>query len=141
MAIIYRQASQADADAIKIIATNAFKSAWSRAETLRQIRDFEVRVLESGGEIVGFTIFEITGFNIAGIASFAIGRSNQGQGFGRTLMLYLLAELAPCTRVWLNVKKRNKPARNLYQSVGFEIQKSSGSTYIMSRPGKEVTTP
>lgn len=58
------------------------------------------------------------------IWSFGVKASSQGQGVGRRLLYYMLAEIkrsfVDVERVTLKVEATNHPAYNLYASMGFQ---------------------
>ena len=80
------------------------------------------RVLKSGGHRVGFMNAWVIADTIE-LTEIAIESSFRNRGFGRHLVRWLIdfAETAHCTRITLEVRDGNLPARGLYESFNFQL--------------------
>jgi ribosomal-protein-alanine N-acetyltransferase len=72
-------------------------------------------VVESGRDIVGYIIFDLTGH----IHSTAIKQSYRRKGFGKMLFMHALR----CVKkgLWLEVRSRNHGAIEFYKRLGMKI--------------------
>ncbi len=72
------------------------------------------------GQRIGILNFSPTAGRISNIG---VDPSRRGQGYGRRIMLFGLQQLkaAGCPQAKLRVHIDNKPALNLYKSLGFEV--------------------
>jgi ribosomal-protein-alanine N-acetyltransferase len=61
--------------------------------------------------------------NAGRISNVGVDPSRRGQGYGRQIMMFGLKQLkaAGCKQASLRVHVDNKPALNLYNSLGFEV--------------------
>lgn len=77
-------------------------------------------VMTEAGELLGFVVFSPV-LDEATILAISVRSARQGQGLGRQLLRYLLAELdaAGITRVLLEVRVSNAAAQALYRRCGF----------------------
>lgn len=78
------------------------------------VNEVENKIVAYG--VVGMIVDE------AHILNLSVRGNCQGQGYGRSLLLYLLGLIkkAKATRALLEVRASNQVARNLYGSLGFE---------------------
>lgn len=72
-------------------------------------------VVESGEEIVGYIIFDLTGH----IHSMAVKQSCRRRGFGKMLFMHALRQTDK--GLWLEVRSRNHGAIAFYKRLGMEI--------------------
>ena len=72
-------------------------------------------VVENGGQIVGYMIFDQTGH----VYSTAVRPSHRRKGFGRRLFLH--ASEQSLGKLWLEVRSKNVGAIGFYQRIGMRI--------------------
>jgi [ribosomal protein S18]-alanine N-acetyltransferase len=94
-------------------------------------------VLDAGGIVVGYGIMSIAA-DEAHILNLCIHPSAQRIGYGRRLLEALLrrAGESDVNKVFLEVRPSNKPALNLYYSVGF-VQVGIRPAYYQATYGRE----
>lgn len=104
-----------------------FIGPWEKRRHLRAIADpdFEHLVTDVEGVPVGFVILAgLTGPDDS-IEFRRIVISNKGKGYGRATVkavMELVFDTHAAHRLWLDVKDENVRARNLYESLGFQIE-------------------
>jgi len=74
--------------------------------------------LGPGGEALGFTIGRATG-DEGEIITLCVAPAARRQGVASALVDRLRNDLAPCRRLLLEVAVTNRPARELYENLGF----------------------
>lgn len=99
-----------------------FTEAWSRDDFEFCVEDGNEYpfVLEADGSIVGYCVIAY----IVGeceISNVAVAKEHRGQGLGRALMdrMLLEAKRLGASKVMLEVRAGNVPARTMYDSYGF----------------------
>ena len=113
-----------DMDTVCQIARESFTTPWTKAIFESELsRDWaRVRVLRSGkGErICGFINFWIIGDEIH-LHNLAVLPDMRRRGYGRSLVLDMLeiAKNRSATTAFLEVRRSNQSAINLYKSIGF----------------------
>jgi len=77
-------------------------------------------LFDAANALLGYA-FVLTAVGEAQVLNITIAPEQQGRGFGRYLMEHILlsARKKRCTTVLLEVRRSNKPARRLYESLGF----------------------
>ena len=77
-------------------------------------------VLRAAGEIVGYCDIWII-FERLEIASIAVAKKHQGKGFGKQIMEHIedVGNQYGCEFAFLEVRKSNVAARNLYKKCGY----------------------
>lgn len=108
---------------------------WFFRQQLR--RGAACRVLEQDGQIIGFGIVSFAKQR-AHIMNMCVAPGYRRRGLGRRLLLHLLgiARQHHCKRVWLEVRRNNRPAILLYRKLGFR-KKLVCKGYYQNRGGKE----
>lgn len=104
-----------------------FIGPWARQGHLRAIPDPDIEhlVVEVGRIPVGFVILAGLAGTHDSIEFRRVVISNKGKGYGRATVeavMELAFESRGAHRLWLDVKDDNLRARNLYESLGFEIE-------------------
>ena len=97
---------------------------WPRWFFRRQLRTgASCFVLEASNEIIGFGIVAIVKTR-AHIMNMCVAPGYRRHGLGRRIMLHLLnvARQRHCRRVWLEVRRTNRPAILLYRKLGFRTK-------------------
>ena len=97
------------------------------------------------GAVVGYAGLAAVDETEAEVRTIGVHPEQQGRGLGRELLADLLAA-AGDSRVMLEVRTDNDPARVLYESVGFRTlgvrrgyyQPSGADAYVMERPPAAV---
>lgn len=121
--LIIRKADYKDLYSIVLIEKEIFKEdQWSLKmieEELNNSYDRCAWVISLNKKILGYYMVrysndEISIMNIAVIPSF------QGKGIGRLMMDHLVSHFPVYSSIFLEVKKSNFPAINLYLSMGFK---------------------
>ncbi|MDH3692151.1 MAG: GNAT family N-acetyltransferase [Gammaproteobacteria bacterium] len=96
--------------------------SWQCARIVRQIRhpDVQVVVARDGWRILGFAIMQFRD-DTAHLNLFAVARSYQRRGIGRSLLQWLecTARTAGVFLVNLEVRENNATARSFYRSLGY----------------------
>lgn len=120
----FRPVAATDLKEIMTIENACFSSPWSTRFFLEELRDSRSRSLlcETGGRIAGYIIF----WSLAGVVdvhNLAVHPRCRRRGIGRSLLLAAInaARSAKASRMTLEVRKSNEPAKRLYESVGFTV--------------------
>jgi ribosomal-protein-alanine acetyltransferase len=124
-----REAKPDDAPALARIARDALPEGWSEASLRTSLARAEACALTTD-PVVGFVLgWRIT--DEAEILTLAVDKDSRGQGFGRALVVALLARFrdAGVGRVTLEVRSSNDAACALYRSLGFETAGERASYY------------
>ena len=109
-------------DELQAIEQRAYSHPWSQAimrDTFRAGTPC-TGLLDEAGHIAAYA-FVLTAVGEAQVLNITVQPERQGQGLGRRLMQHILdsARQQGCTQVLLEVRRSNKPARLLYESLGF----------------------
>ncbi len=111
-----------------------YSNAALRDQLLKQHHTF--LLVEQDGKPVGFASYATVAPGISKLHKIYVHQSTQGQGIGKLLIDYIIAQLQPQAvhTLRLNVNRYNK-ARFFYEKLGFEITKEEdidiGSGYFM----------
>lgn len=113
-----------DLDKIIKIENELFTDAWDVKNFEYELKENEFSkafVIEKDSILIGYGILYIL-FERAEIAILAIDNKYQGQGYGQTLIKYMIKEaiLSECETISLEVRVSNNKAINLYKKNGFE---------------------
>ena len=95
----------------------------SKKEALQEFSENEVYLIYKDGELVGSTEFEMKSPDHAYLAGVVIHPDFQGQGIAREAALFRLKKLKGVKRVDVVTHPKNFKIINLYQSLGFKIEK------------------
>ena len=107
-----------DINKILEIEEQAFpKTAYSKGTFLSYANSFPDNfiVIETGKDIVGYIIFDISGH----IHSTAVKSTYRRKGFGK--MLFMHASKCAKKRLWLEVRSKNSGAIKFYKRLGMKI--------------------
>ena len=120
-----REATKEDLTAIFEIETKSFSVAWSKDSIEKELNSpiTLYLVAEKEGEIVGY----IGSWKIlqeVEITNLAVAPSFRGQGIGKELLKSLLERVKKegMQEVLLEVRKSNRVAKTLYESLGFTFR-------------------
>lgn len=111
-----RPAVVEDLEAIgRIQAASPEAAQWPPGDYLR----YDCRVAECEGQVAGFVVLRRLGPGEAEILNLAIALPSRRKGLARGLLLAVLPDFPG--RVFLEVRRSNRPARRLYELFGFRI--------------------
>lgn len=118
-----RVASINDIQSIYYIEKGAFKEdAWTKDQLMQELSQSEFhscQVLDDDGDILGYIMTRFIADQYE-IINLAINPKKQKQGLGHLLLDLFLNEIHDDSSVYLEVKRTNFPAINLYLNAGFE---------------------
>ena len=111
-------------------------SSWNIAQwqSCCENRNYQNWVIQESEKVVAFASYLISGIEVE-LLNIGVAESSQGKGIGEGLLtssLILLPETAE--QCFLEVRRSNLPAINLYQKLGFE-QLSVRKNYYRHRSG------
>lgn len=136
--ITFRPATAADLPGLAAQEAAAAAHAWSE----QQYRDslaagHAFLLLEIDGQLAGHAV-TMTVLDEAELLTIAIAAQRQGQGLGRILLTELLGRLRQqgCSRLLLEVRESNRPARALYANSGF-VETGLRKHYYPTATGRE----
>lgn len=103
-----------------------------RLFTFCRLRDHRLLVAEKDGQPVGFVLLlvnfphEVTGLPEGYVAYMAVIPEQRRQGIARMLLSVAEAEARRCgmSRMGLIVTEANQPAVRLYESLGYEVERT-----------------
>jgi len=115
-----------DIDRILDIEQQAFpKTAYSKGTFLTYASSFPDTfvVAETGGDIVGYIIFDMSGH----VHSTAVESTYRTKGFGKMLFMYALR----CAEkgLWLEVRSKNTGAIEFYRKLGMKVVRRISDYY------------
>lgn len=111
----------ADLDAVLQNELRAYAYPWTRGNFVDCLREGkDCRLVELDGRIVGHGVLSVA-VGEAHVLNVCIAPDRQGHGLGRALMTHLLerARALGAELVFLEVRLSNRPAIELYESMGF----------------------
>jgi ribosomal-protein-alanine N-acetyltransferase len=113
---------EADAEKAFLIESGVTQFPWSAQQYRNSIIADDAFVLEQAEEIVGFIIFKRV-LDETNLLNIVVDSQHQGQGFGRYLLEFGLAHQLTqgAKNCFLEVRKSNVAAQQLYQALGFMI--------------------
>ncbi|WP_027528343.1 ribosomal protein S18-alanine N-acetyltransferase [Bradyrhizobium sp. Ec3.3] len=117
-------ASARDAARLAQLHGAAFARGWGEGEfeSMMSERNTLVHRLRLGRKTIGFAVSRM-GADEAEILSIAVDQAYRGRGFSRALLLTHLGHLAGrgVRTIFLEVEENNRPARALYDGIGFMV--------------------
>lgn len=117
-----RAATATDLPLLAALEREGFPEPWSSTLLAADLREptSQVLVAEEGGEVVGYASFRRAA-DEAELLRVAVTPRARNRGVGRRLVETGLRELAHqgITQCFLDVRRRNAPARALYRRLGF----------------------
>ena len=117
-----RMAQLHDLDIIFKIEKNIFKEPWTKEsihDELNRSKNKLNIVAEIDGKIIGYFFSHFFG-NEVHILNFVIDTPFQHKGFGKIFLNKIINQHLKDANVFLEVKRTNFPAVNLYLSFGFQ---------------------
>lgn len=99
--------------------------------------DYESWVIEEENNIIGYTIYSVA-VGEAHILNIAIDKHYQGQRFGKQLLKFILQQVQQqqVEKIFLEVRRSNHVAIQLYQGFGFKIV-GERKNYYQAKEGRE----
>jgi [ribosomal protein S18]-alanine N-acetyltransferase len=122
MKISFREMKRSDIEVVAALEKEIFKDAWTYdqllSETDGQKHKFPI-VLEIDGRIVGYAC--VWAFiDELHVNNFAIDPIFRQKGLGMKLIRFILGRFTAYKNAYLEVRKSNKAAINLYEKAGFK---------------------
>ena len=119
-----------DIPTIMILEKELFSTAWEEEMFIEEIEKQYAYVLEIRNIIIGY----ICGWKLLdefNITNIAIAADFQRIGFGKALVQFLMSKLLDenCFKFFLEVRKSNLVAKQLYEMMGFSIIGSRKNYY------------
>lgn len=118
----FRPMQEADLDKVMRIEPLIYTHPWTRGNFRDSMRaGYSCWVMECGGEVAGYAVLMI-GVHEAHLLNLSIALDWQGKGYGRALLLHLVAIARDCeaAHIFLEVRPSNAAARRLYAAEGFQ---------------------
>jgi len=116
-----RKMQRADLDAVMAIEPSLYSHPWTRGNFTDSLKSgYRCQVFELAGEIIGYAVLMLV-LDEAHVLNISIAKPYQRQGWGRSL-LNEMAEIARKNKaqtMFLEVRRSNKEAIGLYESMGF----------------------
>ena len=124
----FRKAMPDDADAfVELEHTAAVNKTYSgildREEALKEFAENEVYLIYKDDKLAGSTEYEMKNPDHAYLSGLVIHPDYQGKGIGREAALFRLEKLKGVKRIDLVTHPENFKIIDLYQSLGFKIEK------------------
>ena len=136
--ITVRPASAPDLAKLVSLETAATPHGWSGRHFHNSLAaGHAFLLLEIDGEVCGHAV-SMTVLDEAELLTIVIAPDRQGQGLGQTLLGELLQRLRRqgCSRLFLEVRESNRPARALYAKSGF-VETGLRKHYYPTASGRE----
>jgi ribosomal-protein-alanine N-acetyltransferase len=121
-AICVRAMTEDDLDAVSGVEVGAYLYPWSQSIFRDCLRvGYSCRVVEEAGRVRGYSIMSVA-VGEAHLLNLCVDVDARERGFGRRLLGNVVQEAAllRARRLFLEVRPTNRPARALYQSLGFK---------------------
>lgn len=122
--VIIEELSLKDVDKIKKLETEQQINIISKDNILTDLQTNKTKyfILKSNEDIIGYIAFDMVLENMD-IHSIVIDKDYQKQGHGTYLLKYVFeyAKKNKVSNIFLEVRKSNKKAINLYEKLGFEF--------------------
>ncbi|SMF20709.1 ribosomal protein S18-alanine N-acetyltransferase [Pseudogulbenkiania subflava] len=136
--IAFRPASAPDLAKLAALEAAATPHGWSEPQFRGSLEaGHAFLLLEIDGEVCGHAV-SMTVLDEAELLTIVIAPDRQGQGLGQTLLGELLQQLRRqgCSRLFLEVRESNRPARALYAKSGF-VETGLRKHYYPTASGRE----
>ncbi|UCR82722.1 ribosomal protein S18-alanine N-acetyltransferase [Pseudomonas chlororaphis] len=119
-ALSFRQATEADLDAILKIEYAAFSHPWTRGIFTDALKSYEVWLMFEGRQQVGHGVIQVI-IDEAHLLNITVKPENQGRGLGLRLLEELMkrAYQKDARECFLEVRSSNQTAYRLYERYGF----------------------
>ncbi|WP_277591882.1 ribosomal protein S18-alanine N-acetyltransferase [Pseudomonas chlororaphis] len=119
-ALSFRQATEADLDAILKIEYAAFSHPWTRGIFTDALKSYEVWLMFEGSQQVGHGVIQVI-IDGAHLLNITVKPESQGRGLGLRLLEELMkrAYQKDARECFLEVRSSNQTAYRLYERYGF----------------------
>ena len=121
-----------DLDAVAAIESQSFSSPWRTSSYGRSVAESHQHfyVAELDGRLVGYAGFWAEAHD-AHIAKVAVGPKSRRRGIASALLTHLLGEIRELglRRAYLEVRRTNLAAQELYRRFGFRLERVRPSAY------------
>ena len=111
-------------DAMVALEQECFTTPWSRNSFASEMEndDAHVTVAMDGEEVLGLALFHRMGYE-GELYNIAVWPKYRGRGIGKALLQDVMenAKKNEVTRIYLEVRRSNDPAREMYRKAGFQI--------------------
>ncbi len=136
--LVNRRMSEDDLHDVAAVEAESYMFPWNAGVFRECLRaGYCCRVLERDGEVVGYAVMA-AGAGEAHVLNVCVRPDLRGQQAGRYLMEWLLEEARMTGNSWifLEVRPSNRPALQLYRSLGF-VQVGTRRGYYQAVGGRE----
>ena len=121
-----RRVREDDLEQMVLLERELFKEPWTKegfADALRMGGNLYLAAADESGEVLGYCGY-YRSFTEADITNVAVARKHQRKGVGRALLQRLIEEgrSEGVEDFTLEVRRSNRPAIALYESLGFETE-------------------
>lgn len=138
-AMALRPMAMADVDAVVMLEQQVYPHPWTRGNFADALTArYHAQCLYLGDELCAYVV-AMTGVQEAHLLNITVDRQRQGQGLGKALWQHL-CEWAPtvgAARIWLEVRRSNQLARDIYAHWGFETVGERKNYYPAGRGQRE----
>lgn len=110
-----------DLEAVLAIENQVYEFPWTRGNFIDSIAaGYEAWLLEEGGSVAGYFL-ALQGVDEMHLLNISVAPAEQGRGHARQMLdaLCRLCHQSGCLQLWLEVRKSNERARQLYVRYGF----------------------
>lgn len=137
--LVFKKATKNDVDKIlelerKTIKDKTYSCFLNKDEVLKEFSENEMYLIYKDEHLVGSTEFQMKSPDHAYLSGLVIDPHFQGQGIGREATLFRLKKLKGVKRIDLVTHPDNLKIINLYQSLGFKIEKRIENYYGDGEP-------
>jgi ribosomal-protein-alanine N-acetyltransferase len=128
-----------DLDAVVLLEQQVYPHPWTRGNFADALAaGYHAQCVHQDGELWAYVV-AMAGVQEAHLLNITVARPLQGQGLGRLLWRHLCA-WAPsigAERIWLEVRRSNTAARDIYTHWGFETVGERKNYYPAGRGQRE----
>lgn len=137
--LIFKKATTKDVDKFLELEENEINNKMyscflNKDKVLKEFKNNEVYLIYKDDILVGSTEFQIKSPNHAYLSGLIIDPLFQNQGIGRQAILFRLEKLKKFKRIDLVTHPENYKIINMYQSLGFKIEKCIENYYGDGEP-------
>lgn len=121
--MLVRRMTEADAFSVSVIEQQCFSQPWSQQGFIDALamEDNILLVAQEGEEILGYVCMYVS-IDEGEITNVAVSEKSRKNGIGHELMKAIAKEALDnkISRIVLEVRKSNEPAKELYRKVGYK---------------------
>ena len=138
-ALALRPMHASDLDAVVLLEQQVYPHPWTRGNFADALAaGYHAQCLHQEADLCAYVV-AMAGVQEAHLLNITVARPQQGQGLGRLLWQHLCA-WAPsigAERIWLEVRRSNTAARDIYTHWGFETVGERKNYYPAGRGQRE----